>query len=188
MMLLFYRLYKVRELNIITEKHNNYQCKYIDEQNIAVIFTPPKFSNNEIPLQNDIVNFSLAGLNGNNLFALNVGNPHLIIKYEEKLDAIKLEEISLQISQSEFFPEGININWLNIKSKDHIQILTYERGVGFTNACGSGAIASAIYAYLIHGFGPEILVSMPGGDLKVIWTGYEHPPILIGAAEIEEFK
>ena len=78
-------------------------------------------------------------------YALNVGNPHLVF-FVEQLNKNLLEKNSKEIENLEFFPEGVNISIVKIINKQLVKIMTHERGVGVTQACGSAACASVLIA------------------------------------------
>ncbi len=159
----------------------------IEEQsdgNIGVDLGKPNLKWDKIPLKFETdtfdLNFDLKYLKGG--FAINVGNPHLIF-FVEKLNKKELEIDSNKILTKEFFPEGVNISAVKIISKNKINILTFERGVGLTNACGSGAGASAFASFKSKYCDKSIEVNMSGGDLNVEITPDGHI-LTIGEAEL----
>ena len=136
-------------------------------------FTPEKLpfkqpiSNNntyEVDIHGKQINFGIAS----------IGNPHVIIKIEHENELSRLEElqrIAIFLQQSPMFPESVNVNFYYPIDNKHIKLLTYERGVGFTNACGSGAAATV--AFLVqnnvthYATNDATNVIMLGGDLTI---------------------
>lgn len=97
--------------------------------------------------------------------AVNMGNPHLVI-FTNKPELFDDKECK-RISENEIFQDGVNINIAKI-TNDVIHIKTYERGVGFTLGCGSGACATS-YAAIHNKLLKNNIVDLlfPGGELKV---------------------
>lgn len=117
---------------------------------------------------------------------VSVGNPHVVIKLnniEQLKDTPKLTSIAQFIQKSELFPHGVNVNFYTInfeqKSKNDLNFIThtsihniiylrtYERGCGFTQACGTGAAATVSYAVQQGILSDEVQVNMAGGSLKI---------------------
>jgi diaminopimelate epimerase len=100
--------------------------------------------------------------------AVNVGNPHVIFFVADS-DAVALEEIGPSIEEDPLFPERVNVNVATIVSPDHIRLRVWERGVGLTLACGTGACATAVAAIRSGKANSPVRVSLPGGDLTISW-------------------
>ena len=122
-----------------------------------------------------------------NGFALNLGNPHLIFVVDA-IDKKKLTEESLKVRNSKIFPEGVNVSVVEILKKNEISILTNERGVGVTEACGTGACASVIATNKMQLVENKVSVNMPGGFLKVEITPNEHIFMTGDATKVYEGK
>lgn len=108
---------------------------------------------------------SFAGLEGG--FALNIGNPHLVF-FVPDIDAIELSTIAVQIQADPLFPESVNVGLAQQMADDRLRLRVYERGVGQTMACGTGACAAAYTAYrrgLVKS--PRVSVSLPGGEVLI---------------------
>jgi diaminopimelate epimerase len=135
---------------------------------VSVDLGSPKFIWDKIPLIKDFDNFDLGFKYEylKNGFALNIGNPHLIF-IVDKLEKKKLIEDSKKILKTNIFPEGVNISIVKIESKSKISVITNERGVGITDACGTGGCASVIAANKMGLVSDTVVVSMIGGDVKV---------------------
>ena len=100
---------------------------------------------------------------------VNVGNPHVIF-FVPDCDAIDLETLGPVIEHDPLFPERINVNVANVAGKDHVKLRVWERGVGLTRACGTGACATAVAAIRAGLVQSPVLVSLPGGDLEITWA------------------
>ena len=99
------------------------------------------------------------------------------------LDKKKLDIESRKILDGDLFVNGVNISVVKVLSDTQIEILTYERGVGITNACGSGAGAAAYASHKVQNSSKNIDVVMTGGNLKVEITKDDHI-LTIGDAKI----
>jgi diaminopimelate epimerase len=101
--------------------------------------------------------------------AVNVGNPHAIF-FVEDADAVELERLGPLIEHDPVFPERVNINVASLAGDDHLKLRVWERGVGLTSACGTGACASAVAAIRAGLVQSPVTVTLPGGDLSIAWT------------------
>ncbi len=99
---------------------------------------------------------------------VNVGNPHCVI-YSDKVDAVNVKAIGSEFENCEYFPEGINTEFIRIVNKVTIKMRVWERGSGETWACGTGACA-AVVAAVLGGYcekDTNVTVKLRGGDLTV---------------------
>ena len=103
---------------------------------------------------------------------LSVGNPHMVI-FTDDLEAVQLEKIGSHFEHHEWFPERVNVEFVKVFSRDILYMRVWERGNGYTNACGTGSCA-AVVAAVLNGLcdkGQEITVKQPGGDLIISYDG-----------------
>ncbi|WP_125711498.1 diaminopimelate epimerase [Companilactobacillus kedongensis] len=109
-------------------------------------------------------------INGQTFTAIAVPNPHLIsfVNEVKEDDLGKLGK--LLNGPNEYFPEGVNVSFAKILDNNKLFVQTYERGVGFTNACGTGMSATSLAFAMIHGdkfdHTKDIEVFNPGGMVK----------------------
>lgn len=101
--------------------------------------------------------------------AVNVGNPHVIF-FVEDCDAVDLETLGPVIETDPLFPERINVNVASLVGENHLRLRVWERGVGLTLACGTGACATAVAAIRARLVTSPVRVSLPGGDLMIEWA------------------
>lgn len=101
--------------------------------------------------------------------AVNVGNPHVIF-FVEDCDAVDLETLGPLIENDPLFPERINVNVASLVGENHLRLRVWERGVGLTRACGTGACATAVAAIRARHVTSPVRVSLPGGDLTIEWA------------------
>ena len=100
--------------------------------------------------------------------AVNVGNPHVIF-FVPDCDDVELETLGPIIENDPLFPERINVNVAHVLGKNHLKLRVWERGVGLTRACGTGACATAVAAIRAGLVSSPVQVSLPGGDLEIAW-------------------
>lgn len=108
------------------------------------------------------------------LYVANIGNPHAIIKVDDVL-AADVDRLGKLIESHEAFPEKVNVNFVQVINQRHVRIRVYERGVGETQACGTGACAS-VATGIQEGWldeGVDIRAQLYGGSLAIRWQdGY----------------
>lgn len=129
------------------------------------------FKTTEIPMISDNDEFidSLLDVDGEpiRMTVVNVGNPHAVI-FTENVENIELNKLGPQIENHPAFPEKINVHFVNIINRNEIEMLTWERGAGFTLACGTGATASVMAGFKLGKLDEEVEVHLPGGELLII--------------------
>ena len=100
------------------------------------------------------------------LTPLMVGVPHLIA-WSEICHPELLATVVCRLNQRRLFPDGINLSLAKILNRHTLELLTHERGVGLTMACGTGAVAAAYAARLVHQFDSPVRVKFPLGEFLV---------------------
>lgn len=105
--------------------------------------------------------------------AVNVGNPHVIF-FCDDLDAVDCARLGSLIENDPLFPERVNVNFAQVLDGDHLRLIVWERGAGLTQACGTGACATAVAAIRRKLMTGPVTVSLPGGDLLIGWAPGEH--------------
>jgi diaminopimelate epimerase len=111
--------------------------------------------------------------------ALSIGNPHFVMRVDD-VDAAPVASLGSALEAHPDFPERVNVGFMAVLDPGHIRLRVYERGVGETRACGSGAVAAAIAGRLAHGLRESVQVELPGGILTVDWDGEGEPAYLTG--------
>ena len=95
-----------------------------------------------------------------------VGNPHFMIEVED-VDGLDLENLNTEVLNKNIFPDGVNVEIYQIISRNYIKARVYERGVGETDACGSGALCMFNYLNKTNQIDNNSYVMYPGGDLNL---------------------
>ena len=104
------------------------------------------------------------------LTAINVGNPHAVLLVDD-VDTARVEEIGPLIERHERFPERVNVGFLQVLSPNRVRLRVFERGVGETSACGSGACAAVVAGRLQGLIDENVEVELRGGNLRLSWAG-----------------
>lgn len=102
--------------------------------------------------------------------AASVGNPHAVSFTDVNIDDIDLDFYGPRIETHPAFPEKVNVHFVNIVSEGEINILTWERGAGFTYACGTGTTTCVLLGYKMGLLSNEVLAHLSGGDLNITVT------------------
>ena len=114
--------------------------------------------------------------------AVSIGNPHAVIRVRSVRDA-PVDTVGPAMENHARFPRRVNVGFLEIVAPDHVRLRVFERGVGETQACGTGA-CGAVAVGRRHGpLAEEVRVDVPGGRLVVQWPGPGEPIWLTGPAE-----
>jgi diaminopimelate epimerase len=100
--------------------------------------------------------------------ALSMGNPHAVI-WVEDVESAPVETVGTFLEQHESFPKGTNVEFAQLVDEQTVRMRVWERGVGETLACGTGACAVAVAGLLSCRTGRETSVELPGGDLRIRW-------------------
>jgi diaminopimelate epimerase len=114
--------------------------------------------------------------------AVSIGNPHAVIRVRS-IDQAPVDTIGPAVENHPRFPRRVNVGFLEIVAPDHIRLRVFERGVGETQACGTGACAAVAVGRRDGALAEEVRVDLPGGRLTVQWPGPGEAIWLTGPAE-----
>lgn len=112
---------------------------------------------------------------------ISMGNPHAVI-FSEEINGISLEETGRELEFHPRFPERANIEFCHVTARDRMEIRVWERGVGETLACGTGACAAVVASVLNDLTDEEVIVKLLGGELSVRWDRKVNHVFLVGPA------
>jgi diaminopimelate epimerase len=104
------------------------------------------------------------------LSLVSIGNPHAIHFYDRPVADFPLSELGLKVEQHKLFPDETNFEVVRIINRKQAEARVWERGVGETLACGSGACAIVVAGNLLGRLDSQVDVILPGGFLKVEWN------------------
>ena len=112
---------------------------------------------------------------------VSMGNPHAVIQVDD-LDEFDIDTIGKAIESHQQFPNRVNAGFMQIINRDEIRLRVYERGVGETQACGTGACAAVAVARMQGLLNEQVTAHLNGGDLSIQWSGEGQSLIMTGPA------
>ncbi len=113
--------------------------------------------------------------------AISMGNPHAVCLVDN-VDEFPVETVGPEVEAHPFFPKKVNAGFLQIESRTKAKLRVFERGVGETLACGTGACAAMVTGCQRGLLDHKATFSLRGGDLELQWDGEGHPVIMTGPA------
>lgn len=113
---------------------------------------------------------------------VSMGNPHCVVFVEDVAD-VPLGEWGPQFEHHPAFPQRTNTEFVQIIDRQHLHMRVWERGAGATLACGTGACAVVVAAYLTERADRSCQVSLPGGTLQITWQAKDNHVYMTGPAE-----
>jgi diaminopimelate epimerase len=113
---------------------------------------------------------------------VSMGNPHAVISVDS-VDRAPVVNLGPLIESHESFPQRVNVGFMELISRNEIRLRVYERGVGETLACGTGACAAVVAGRLQGLLDESVRVNLPGGHLNIYWKGEAEPVWMTGPAE-----
>jgi len=113
---------------------------------------------------------------------VSMGNPHAII-WVDDADTAPVLTMGPLVETSPAFPKKTNVEFAEVIDSENIRLRVWERGVGETLACGTGACATLVAAALTGRTGRSASIELPGGELEIEWTADDHV-LMTGPAEI----
>jgi diaminopimelate epimerase len=135
---------------------------------IPVTIEPGKISTLDItlPLSSNVI------VNGKELLLsfVSIGNPHAVFFGQYPVSDFPLHRLGPKIERHKMFPQRVNFEVVKVTSRNSVETRVWERGVGETLACGSGACAVAVVAQLYGYTDDKVSVALPGGILEVEWN------------------
>ncbi|MBL4831340.1 MAG: diaminopimelate epimerase [Aliivibrio sp.] len=113
--------------------------------------------------------------------AVSMGNPHVVTIVDD-VDNTDVETLGPLLESHERFPDKVNAGFMQIISRNEVKLRVFERGVGETQACGSGACAAVAVGILQGVLDCDVTVHLQGGDLFIRWKGVGEPLYMTGPA------
>jgi diaminopimelate epimerase len=184
----FVREQNLSDADLISVETNSglLQLEMMDASRVRVNMGTPTFDPRQIPLntperceqyQVDIEQQS--GLETIHFSSLAIGNPHMTIVVDD-VNQCDLETLGPILEAHAFFPERVNVGFMQIEDRKNFSLRVFERGVGETKACGSGACAAMAAGVLLGMLDFETTVQLTGGKLELEWQGEGNPVMMTG--------
>ncbi len=127
----------------------------------------------------DIEDLKLTHEGVSNPVSVNMGNPHCVF-FVEDVEIIDIEKIGKYFEHHQQFPDRTNVEFVQVIDRTHLRQRTWERGVGITQACGSGACATAVAAIHRGLVDDKVEIILDGGILQLEWEQGENPVYMTG--------
>jgi diaminopimelate epimerase len=162
------------------------EATVLDDNLVSVSMGPPEFDPAKIPFVADkqapIYALEVFG-RSHVVSVLSMGNPHCVLLVDT-IAVADVDRLGPAIERHERFPAGTNVGFMAIQDPANIDLRVYERGVGETLACGTGACAAVVAGHKLGHLDDKVAVRLPGGQLVVSWRGAAEPVWLTGNAEL----
>lgn len=144
-------------------------CTDAGSGNVTVDMGAPRTMWDEVPMAKaaDTNHFSL-NVDGaiHEASAVSVGNPHVIL-FVPDAETAPVAELGARIERHPMFPDRTNVEFVSIDGGDRLRMRVWERGVGITSACGTGACATAVAAFRRGLAGRKVAIILDGGELEI---------------------
>ncbi len=152
---------------------------------IRVDMGRPRFQPDEIPFQADDAASSHELEVEDTMLRISVvsmGNPHAVLRVDD-VDTADVAGLGAKIERHPRFPQGVNVGFMQILDRGHIRLRVFERGVGETRACGTGACAAVVAGRRLDLLDARVDVALRGGHLRIDWDGEDGSVWMTGPAE-----
>ncbi len=172
--------------NIVVETANGIMTLYIqDNDDVRVDMGSPRLAPAELPFsaEQQAISYPLALANGVSLDigAVSMGNPHAVVLVDD-VNTAPVESQGPEIEAHSRFPQRVNAGFMQIISRQEINLRVFERGSGETLACGTGACAAVVAGRLRNLLDSNVRVNLPGGSMTIEWQGEGHSVLMSGPA------
>jgi len=139
------------------------------DKSVRVEMGEPCFIPSDVPFitQEQAIEYNLEG---QKMGVLSINNPHAVLILED-IDIEYIEDTATKLQNSDYFPESVNVGFMQILNRNEINLRVIERGVGETLACGSGACAAVIHGIQLKLLEDKVKVHLKGGDAFVEYNG-----------------
>ena len=159
---------------------------------VSVNMGPPRFAPESLPFlpeagashAHDSIWYTVE-LDGRRVeFAIaSMGNPHAVLFVDDVASA-PVAELGAALQRHPVFPKSVNVGFLQVLDSTRVRLRVYERGVGETLACGTGACAAVAVGRKAGRLAGDVAVELPGGTLRIRWEGDGAPVWMSGPAEV----
>ncbi|MFI0398432.1 MAG: diaminopimelate epimerase [Thiolinea sp.] len=155
-----------------------------DSNLVKVNMGIPRLEPAEIPFifqQRQMLYTVEIGQNSVQLAAVSMGNPHAVLQVADT-ETAPVALLGPILESHPLFPKRVNVGFMQIINPQQIRLRVFERGVGETRACGTGACAAAVAGRLQGLLAEQVQVDLPGGRLQIAWQGEGQPVYMTGPA------
>lgn len=155
-----------------------------DDDQVTVNMGVPEFEPSKIPFKaKQVEKTYILRADEYTLFcgAVSMGNPHVVTVVDD-IQTADVDTLGPLLESHERFPERVNAGFMQIMSRNEVNLRVYERGAGETQACGSGACGAVAVGIVQSSLDETVKVNLPGGSLKISWKGPGKPLFMTGPA------
>lgn len=156
-----------------------------DDGQVVVDMGVPDFSPKSLPFLMEVESddYSVA-VNGNDVVigAVSMGNPHVVVQVDD-VSETPVASLGPAIESHALFPQRVNVGFMQVVSRKELHLRVFERGVGETQACGTGACAAMAVAHRWGIVDDAVTVKLLGGQLSIRWSGEGSPLLMAGPAQ-----
>ena len=167
---------------VVETKGGKITLDIIEKNVIRVDMGVPELFPAKIPFQadNQAISYELTVEDQTlDISAVSMGNPHLVTLVDD-VDEAPVGTLGPVLEQHERFPNKANVGFMQVQGRDEIRLRVYERGVGETLACGTGACAAVVAGQLRGLLDQEVKVHLRGGTVTINWPGPGHAVSMTG--------
>lgn len=161
------------------------ELRHLPDGQVRVDVGVPRFEPRDIPFaaaaRAPRYTLTLEGGDPLEIGAVSMGNPHAVLEVPDVATAA-VAELGAELQRHPAFPEGVNVQFLQVQDGRNARLRIYERGAGETQASGSGACAAAVVGNLWGKLGSQVTMHMPGGELQIEWSGEGQAVYMTGPA------
>ncbi len=179
------RLTWKKTIKVSTETDTILEMTQSGQGLVSVTMQEPEFTTKQIPkTMNSPNQLHPLEINGKTLDVglVSVGNPHCVLLVED-ISRAPVSELGILIREHKWFPEQVNVGFMEVITPTKIKLRVFERGVGETLACGTGACAAIAVGRQQGWLDERVRVELNGGDLQLLWKGSDNQMVMTGPAE-----
>ncbi len=169
---------------LLEHGHGLTEAVIADDGSISICMGVPEFDPARIPFVADREASSYELTAGEEVVTIGVvsmGNPHAVLRVPS-VESAPVTRLGALLERHARFPNRANIGFVEIVAPDRVRLRVFERGVGETHACGTGACAAVAIGRRSHGLEAQVRVALPGGELTIRWAGPGDPVWMTGEA------
>jgi diaminopimelate epimerase len=108
-----------------------------------------------------------------------MGNPHVVVLLDQPATDEMVQRLGATLESHPRFPEHVNVGFMHVVDRSRVHLRVYERGVGETLACGTGACAAAVVGMKMGLIAERVDIVKTGGTLTIEWSGQEDSDVLM---------
>lgn len=170
---------------VLDSPEGSHAVQALDDGRYRVAMGLPRFEPGAIPLlgfDTAADEYALDVDTGTIRFgAVSMGNPHALIEVDDIARA-PVAGLGPMLQAHPAFPDSVNVGFARVRARDRVDLRVYERGVGETLACGSGACAAAAILVRRGRIDRRVVIALPGGELEIDWPADDQPITMAGPA------